>query len=286
MSAFRTFSLPRRALALAAALSTLAAAPSALAWEASVTLPSLGVDFGVSSWSGSWTWEATREGVSATYGEGNGIPIDYQFQAWDGSAWSQAYFSNETLVPAGGSAVAYLDRGDTSIAIADYADAFVTGALGNASAGGMFAYDFVFTLAPFSEATLTYADDAAFVSLAAAPGEDGVAFAGLKLYDWELDLDAPGGANQAYFNQFTSLDTQANSARSALVDVEIGQTLSGMSYTFSNLTGAPVSHALRLEGYALVFTTPVPEPAAPTLLLAGLGFVGWIARRRLAIRGA
>ncbi|WP_158289007.1 PEP-CTERM sorting domain-containing protein [Rubrivivax albus] len=286
MSAFRMPFVPRRALALAAALSSLAAAPPVLAWDASITLPSLGVDFGVSDWSGHWTWDADREGVSTTYGEGNGIPVDFQFQAWDGTAWNQAYFYNETLVPAGGSAVAYLDRGDTSSVIADYADAFVTGALGNVSAGGMFAYDFVFTLAPFSEATLTYADDAALVSLAAAPGDDGVAFAGLKLYAWDLDLDAPGGANQAYFNEFISLDTQANAARSASVDVQIGQTLAGMSYTFSNLTGAPVSHALRLEGYALVFTTPVPEPAAPTLLLAGLGFMGWIARRRLAIRQA
>ena len=284
MSAFLTFSLPRRALALSAALSTLAAAPSALAWDASVTLPSLGVDFGVSSWSGSWTWEATREGVSATYGEGNGIPVDYQFQAWDGSAWSQAYFANETVLPVGGSAVAYLDRGDTGTAIADYADAFVTGALGNASAGGMFAYDFAFTLAPFSEATLTYADDAALVSLGAGPGEEGVAFAGLKLYDWQADLNAPGGANQAYFDAFISLDTQANAQRSAFFDLEIGQTLSGMTYTFSNPTDAPVSHALRLEGYALVFTTPVPEPTAPALLLAGLGVVGWVVRRRATPR--
>ncbi|MCB1996113.1 MAG: PEP-CTERM sorting domain-containing protein [Burkholderiaceae bacterium] len=285
MNRIRPASLRLRTVAIAAAFASLMAAPAAQAWDASVTLPSLGVDFGVSSWSGDWTWASTREGVSSTYGTDGNIPIDFQFQAWTGTQWDQAYFHNETLYPAGGSGAAYFDRFDTEMAIADYADAFVTGALGNASAGSIVAYDFVFTLNPFSEATLTYADDAALVSLGAGAGESGVAFAGLKLYDWTADLNVPGGANQAYFNAFGVLDTQAIPQRSPLADVEIGQTLTGMSYTFSNLTAAPVSYDLRLEGYALVFTTPVPEPAAPALLLAGLGVLGWVARRRGARAG-
>jgi len=229
MNPIRTASRQIRTVAAAAALASLAAVPSAHAWDASVTLPSLGVDFGVSSWSGSWTWVSTREDVSSTYGSGGSIPINFQFQAWNGTQWDQAYFYNETFYPAGGIGAAFFDRYDTETAIADDADAFVTGALGNASAGSMVAYDFVFTLDPFTEATLTYADDAALVSLGAGAGENGVAFAGLKLYDWTADLNVPGGANLAYLNAFKVLDTPAIPQRSPLTDVEIGQTLTGMS---------------------------------------------------------
>lgn len=264
--------LRRASAALALTCSGLCATPAALAWDASVTLPNLGVDFVVSSWSGSWTWDTLREGVSTAYDLNGTIPIDFQFQDWNGRQWNDAYFYNEVVLPTGASAKAYLDRSDTTLPMADYAEAFVTGPLGNASAGSHVVYDFSFTLAPFSQATLTYYDDAAYVSVASGPGEQGAAFAGLKLYDFAADIDAPGGANQPYFDRYVV---------AFMPDTRVDDTLAGMSYTFSNFTAAPVSHALRLEGYALVFTTPVPEPATPALLMAGLGILGWVARRRL-----
>lgn len=271
MSSRKPFHRPVAALALA--LAGMVCTPAAQAWDASVSLPSLGVDFFVGSWSGSWTWDTTREGVSTAYDVNGSIPNSFVFQDWNGVQWDSSYFYNEVLLPAGGSTKAWLDRSDVTVPIADFAETFVTGALGDASAGGHVVYDFQFTLAPFSEATLTYADNAAYVSVGSAPGEQGVAFAGLKLYDWSVDIDAPGGANQPYFDRYVAVFTP---------DTAIDDTLAGMEHTFSNLTGSPVSHSLRLEGYALVFTTPVPEPAAPVLLLAGLGVMGLVARRRLS----
>lgn len=271
MSDRRTRSTARLA-SLAAAVAALAAAPSAQAWDASISMPSLGSDFLVGSWSGSWTWETQREGISAELGASGSIPIEYQYQDWDGSAWTETWFQKETFAPAGGSTAAWMDHGDAELPIADAAEAYVTGDLGTATAGSQFAYDFVFTLNPFSVATLQVWDDAAYAYVSSEPGESGIAFAGLKLYDWTADLDVPGGANQAYFNGFVSVATPGGSAE---------QMLNGLEHTFSNMTAAPVSWSLRLEGYALVFTTPVPEPSTPAMLLAGLVGVGAFLRRRM-----
>jgi hypothetical protein len=111
--------------------------------------------------------------------------------------------------------------------------------------GSHFAYDFELTLDPYASATVDFTDPDTFVHLASQTGDVGVAFAGLNLYSTDIDLDTPGGANIPYFSHYES-----------------------------------PTYRLRLEACALVFTTPVPEPATYGMLLAGLGQVAMTVRRR------
>ena len=267
-----------KTLATVASLLGLSASPSAQAWDADITLYNFGSSFYVSSWSGSsgtpWTWTTIREGVSATFNDNGTIPNEFSFQNWDGNAWPAAEFASEFTLPGyQATTKAYWSRYEAETELADSADAFVYGTLSNGeSMGAQFVYDFQFTLDPFSFATITYADDDASVYLEALPGEEGHAFAGLQLYSTDVDINAPGGANHAYFSQFMGL------TGSPAGGVAEGY-LTGMEYTFSNLTGESRTYNLRLEGYASVFTTPVPEPGTYAMLLAGLGLVGFMARR-------
>ncbi len=273
----RTFNF--KTLAMVATLLGLSASPAAQAWDVDVSLYNFSSSFYVSSWSGSsgtpWTWTTIREGVSATFNDNGTTPDDYVYQNWDGGAWPAADFSNELNLPGyQATAKAYWSRYEAETEFADSADAFVYGTLSNGeSMGAKFVYDFQFTLDPYSFATITYADNDASVYLEALPGEEGNAFAGLKLYSTDVDINDPDGANYAYFNEYMGL------TGSSAGGVTEGY-LTGMEHTFSNLTGESQTYNLRLEGFAYVFTTPVPEPESYAMLLAGLGLLGFVARRR------
>lgn len=278
----KTTSRTIKTIAMAASILGLSASPAAQAWEVSTTLNDFGNSFQVSSWSGSgWTWTSLQEGTSTTFGASGGIPIDFVFQTWDGNAWPTSYFYNEFNEPSGtASAWASWDHDDAENEFARNVEATVydaSSSLSNGEAmGAMFAYDFQFSLDPGTDATISYADGDAYAYLESYFGESGVAFAGLSLYSTDVDVDDFGGANDAYFSNAMYL--------SATPGGKVTQGyLSGMDYTFSNMTDESLTYNLRLEGTALVFTQAVPEPETYAMLLAGLGLVGFAVRRR---RGA
>ena len=277
----KTSSRTIKTIAMAASILGLSASPAAQALEASTTLYDFGSSFYVSSWSGNWTWTTLQEGTSTTFTSSGGIPTDFIYQAWDGNAWPTAYFNNEFDEP-GGSAVAWAswDNDETENEFARSVDATVydpNSSLNNGEGmGAIFAYDFQFTLDPYTDATISYADGDAQFYLQSNPGESGGAYAGLSLYSTDVDLDDFGGANNAYF--FDAMGLTATPGG----DEKQGY-LSGMEYTFSNMTSESLTYNLRLEGTAFVFTQAVPEPETYAMLLAGLGLVGFAVRRR---RGA
>lgn len=274
---------PLRAVAILSACTCLTIPASALAWD--VSLNASTSDFLVSAWStppGSpvpWTWTPRQIGGSTGVDDNGSIPIEFVFATWTGSAWDGIPVKSSVSLPDfSATAEASWQTDEIDAERPGDAHAYMFGRLENGeSMGGQFVYDFSFTLAAMSAATISFADGYATAYLETRADDTGIGFAGLKLYADDLGLDEFGGANQPYFEDFLSL-------------VATGQphlhtrTLSGLSYTFENLTGSAQTYSLRLEGYALVFTTPVPEPHVHAMLLAGLGLLGatvW-RRRRLA----
>ncbi|MHB1084887.1 MAG: FxDxF family PEP-CTERM protein [Thiobacillus sp.] len=281
----KTTSRTFKTFALAASILGLSASPAAQAWDVSTSLNSFSSLY-VSSWSGpglgvNWTWTTLQEGTSTTFDTNGGIPNDFMYQAWDGNAWPDTYYYNEINEPGGtASAWASWSHQDVNTEIADSVNATVYdefSSLSNGEAmGAIFAYDFQFTLDPSSNATISYADGDAYVYLESMAGESGVAFAGLKLYSTDVDINDFGGANMAYFSNDMSLTA---TPEGNLVE----GYLTGMDYTFSNMTGNSITYNLRLEGTAFVFTQAVPEPETYAMLLAGLGLVGFAVRRRRGV---
>lgn len=273
----------RAGLLGASLFATVAGSSVAHAWDAEISLNNFGVAFYVESWSGSYLWSSVREGVSTAYGLNGGVPNAYLFQDWSGTAWPSLDFSNEVLLPANaGNMFGTWNRDGAASSyevpeLADYAYAYISGvASGGVSMGSQIAYDFDFTLDPFSEATIAYEDSDALAYVKSEAGEEGVAFAGVQLYSVDIDANEPGGANAEYFEEFIALSGSPAGGESS-------EYLSGLRHTFSNLTADPVTYHLRLEGYAFAFTTPVPEPEAYAMMLAGLGLVALAARRRRSV---
>lgn len=273
----KSMSRSTKIIALAASILGLSASPAAQAWDVSTTVNSFSSLY-VSSWSGDWTWTTSQEGVNTSFGATGSLPNNFTYQSWDGNAWPETYFRRELNEPGGSAiAVAYWTHNDAAVEVADSAEAYVydpESSLRNGQAmGAKFAYDFKFTLNPFSNATISYADDDAYVYLNSEPGERGVAFAGLTLYSTDVDINEFGGANQAYFSKISALTATPGGN---LVE----GYLTGMDYTFSNMTGESRTYNLRLEGASFVFTQAVPEPQTYAMLLAGLGLLGLAVRRR------
>lgn len=270
---------PKRAVRgarLAAAAASLLGllAPAHAAWEASASVNDFDLDFLVSSYSGTVTWTTVREAWGATFGSNGSIPNEYTFRSWNGSAWPQADFGGSVPLPGPTLGVAGWSREAATEERARSGEASVQGELANGLSAGAFAlYEFRLDVGAFSTATVELRQSAQTVHLA-HDGDEGVAFAGFKLYAPELGLNAPGGANAAYFNGQLALD---GGDSADMVDSGIGL----LSHTFENMTGNVQTHHLRFEVSALVFTTPpVPEPQTWALWLVGLAGMGALARRR------
>lgn len=268
-----------RCARLAAAAASLLGllAPAHAAWEASAWVNDFDLDFLVSSSSGTVTWTTVREAWGATYGSNGSVPNEYTFRSWNGSAWPQADFGGSVPMPGPTLGVAGWSRDAATDERARSGEASVQGELANGLSAGAFAlYEFRLDVGAFSSATVELRESAQAVYLA-HDGDEGVAFAGFKLYAPGLDLNAPGGANVAYFNGQLALDGGDSADSADLVDSGIG----ALSYTFENMTGSVQTHHLRFEISALVFTTPpVPEPQTWALWLTGLAGIGALARRR------
>lgn len=278
-------STPGRLLRLhtfALSLAAFGLAPSVQAWDVSLDAPLS--DFYVSAWSSPpasplpWAWVPVQVGASTGVDFNGSIPSSFVFASWTGSQWDGTPVSSSVSLPGfAATAEASWSIDEIDVERPNGANAYVFGNLAHGeSMGAQFVYDFAFTLDPNTTATISFADTYANAYLEASAGDEGIAFAGLKLYSSDIDVDDAGGANQAYFEDFVSLIANGTPGT-------VSRSLSGMDATFENLTGNSQTYQLRLEGYALVFTTPVPEPTTFAMLLAGLGLVGTRVRWRQRI---
>lgn len=263
---------------LMAGCACLAAPASALAWD--VSLNTSTSDFLVSAWNtppGSpapWTWTPRQIGGSTGVDVDGSIPIDFVFATWTGTVWEGIPVKSSISLPDfSATAEAGWQTDEIDAERPGDAQAYVFGSLANGeSMGAQFVYDFSFTLDAQGSATISFADGYATAYLETRADDTGIGFAGLKLYANDLGLDEFGGANQPYFEDVLSLEATGQPRL-------VTRTLSGLSYTFENLTSTAQTYSLRLEGYALVFTPPVPEPHVHAMLLAGLGLLGVAVRR-------
>lgn len=121
-------------------------------------------------------------------------------------------------------------------------------------ADGMFTDTFTFTGGPaFAETT------ASLITIALAPGVQDITFTAADLNGNALTFVAAGQADAGY------------GAWSSLAGPTFVLTVTGMT------TGNPASYSGTLN------VTPVPEPGTYALMLAGLGAVGFIAKRRKSV---
>jgi hypothetical protein len=113
----------------------------------------------------------------------------------------------------------------------------------------------------------------------------------LVLFTVHVDLEATGNENnQAYANMNvwgpdalnTGGNQSANSSLSAGAWSPANQVSGTLSTSFVNLSNANMTGGINVFGEVQGYTAPIPEPETYALLLAGLGLVGWMARRRQA----
>ncbi|MCA9229871.1 MAG: PEP-CTERM sorting domain-containing protein [Planctomycetales bacterium] len=245
---------------------------SALAWDVSVYIDRLEDYFYVDLFSGSHTWTTVEEGLRADSGTGNSLPNNNITQAWDGTMWpSDVMSDSETGV--GVSADAVIEHYDgLTDEYWDYAEAIVFGDIpSDQSYGAAWFYDFDLTLDPGATANVFLDSGGAYGYIASEAGDDGIAFASVRIYSIDFDVDTLGGVNNPY--DIDSLFLSAPPAGG------LAESPFGLSHEFENLGGSPVTYHLRLQGSVTVFEPAVvPEPA--TLVLAGLASGAALTGRR------
>jgi len=243
----------------------------ALSWDVSVSVEDFDQDFLVDSSSGSFTWTTLSEGLRADSGTGSSLPNDNITQAWDGSAWPSDTMS-DTESAAGISADAEIDHLSVAEEFFSTAGAFVFGDIPpDTSYGAAWFYNFELTLDPGAMANVLLDPGSASAYLESEAGDDGNAFADVRLYSTDVGLNDPGGVNNPYDIDSLSL---ASPPTGAIVD-----SLLGLSYTFSNSGPTPITYTLRLQGRVIVFENSIiPEPTS--LVLFGLGGLGLLLVRR------
>lgn len=253
----------------------LSVAGQAHAWNVEVGIDRLEDYFYVDSFSGGTppSMVTLQEGIFASSDTGS-FDSTYTFQTWNGSAWSSTGTFEDVIFVDGVSAESHMEHYDDPGINDEYPDssyAFVFGDIAPGQAyGASWAFDFELTVAPFSFASVLLDSDGAYGFIVTEPGDDGNAFASIRLYDPTVGLNDPGGANDPF-----AIDSIF--ATSPPIGQDIDEQL-GFTHTFTNNTGSAVTYSLRLAGRASVFET-VPEPATAGLLLA-LGLPMLIRRTR------
>ncbi len=270
----------RRLLLTGLALATSMAchAAPAHAWEVRTEIDGLideafYVDMGESS--GSWTFNLLSEGVYADTGFG-GIPVSFVFQEYDVDLgeWPNDPFADQEVAPGIIASAAITKPTSNQDPFANSAIAIVDGTIpAGFGYGAAFAFDWVLDLAPGSTVTLRLDPNQVATSLMRSePGDDGVAFSTIKLWNVdEQDGDALGGVNNPYAEQQFFLSAPPAGA-------ELINDFTNINHVFTNTGLDPLTLTLRLEGNALVFQA-VPEPASALVLVAMGGLL--LARRRV-----
>lgn len=231
--------------------------------------PEANLDIYESGGTGFVNYLAVQEGVRANYGY-SGVPSNYGYQVWDGTAWPSATFSDFEQSPdLLASAEAILEHDSVNDPLPLYMEASISGTFqGGLAMGAAAALDFTLEIDANTMAVVeTYN---AFADIDATTGSEGFGFAGIRLYDPTVGINDPGGVNNPYAHQF-------------IFQAEGGATNQDLSLfaEFDNLAGgSTMFQELRLESYAIVFTTAaVPEPGS-FMMLTLLGFVAATQRRR------
>lgn len=261
----------RRSIALV--VGSMFVAVQASAWDVSVGTFFLDNALYVESWSGpGFSFTTIDERVRAADVPGTSLPIFWNAQTWDSDLgeWPQA-----DLTVSQGATFASLFNDDVTTEKWTSAEAAVFGALavGRAAGSGV-AYDFDFVVQPFTTGNLFLDPGETYVRLASEPGDVGSAFATIRLYRPDVDLNAPGGVN-------APLAQSAHALAAGNAPIEANPTF---SWSFQNATGSPQTTRLRLELSTSVLS--VPEPAGAAGLAAGvIGLLG-VGRRARRADGA
>ncbi|MCA9101212.1 MAG: PEP-CTERM sorting domain-containing protein [Planctomycetales bacterium] len=212
------------------------------AWDVDVYMDRLEDYFYVDFFSGSYTWTTVREGVRADSGDGS-IPNNYIWQDWDGSAWpSDSLYDADSFI-----SEVYVEHYDgTEDEYFDYAEAYIYGDVDPGRAiGAAWAYEFDLTIDPGNFANVYLGSSGAYAYIESEAGDDGFAFANIKLYSPDIPLDEPGGVNNPFAQDPQSLVAPPSGG---VVDAPIE-----LSYMFTNYTDSPMTYRLRLEGTVSVF---------------------------------
>jgi len=256
------------AQALLAALLLCLSSGSASAWDVSIGMNFLDSGLYVESWSGpGYNWTTLDERVRASDQPGPTVPIIWTTQTWDALAgeWPTA-----DLLVSEGVTDASLYNDDPTNEFWTSAEAFVFGSVATGDAvGAAVAYDFELEILPFTTANLLLDPFETHVYLESQAGDVGNAFAAFRLYLPDVDVNAPGGANDPLASDDYSL-----AAGGTLIDAT-----PTFSAVFDNPTGVSETYHLRLEFDASVFAAPEPGAAAG-LAVGVMALAGLRTRRR------
>ena len=106
--------------------------------------------------------------------------------------------------------------------------------------------------------------------------EDGLPF---DFHSIDLE-DGYNGGSSVTLNFTFDFDDGSSDTAQIILDTEVGlQTVLFDKLGVTKVTWTPVGNYAQFDN---IEVTPVPEPQTYALMLAGLAFVGWVVRRRVA----
>ncbi len=255
-SAFCLFKRTRISLTVAASFALgLLSASNLSAWDAYVSVDDLESSFYVDFFSGTHTWTTLGEGINADSGTGTSLPNNLITQTWDGSAWpSDAIYDDETVF--GVTAESSIEHYDgVEDEFFDYAEIYVYGDIpADTSFGGSWYYDFELVLDPFSTANVYLDPLSANAGILSEVGDEGNAFASIRLHSTDVDLNDPGGANDPY-------DVDSLFLAAPPTGDELNSQFE-LSHEFNNTGASPITYNLRLRASVSIFESPSSEELA------------------------